>query len=259
MIQHCSLCSFSAKYQSQVNLHGLYKHFYCVPCNDKCETFEAILDHQKEAHDQDFTCNICSKRFLETGRLTSHINEKHCNVTREKIHSCEFCEFKTDVIAKLDEHTKAVHHVKKDIQCHICDFKTGWQRSIDLHIKYLHEKSSLPKLACSQCHFVTLSQSSLRNHQKGHEVPKENIKCEHCGKDYPTLTEVNRHVKVIHSNNVKCEICDKTCYNPKRLWLHKVLSHNADAWRCEKCPRKQRAVFQTQATYEKHMKKFHYF
>ena len=52
---------------------------------------------------------------------------------------------------------------------------------------------------------------------------------------------------------------DRTRGFKNQIFPTKVLSHNADAWRCEKCPRKQRAVFQTQATYEKHMKKFHYF
>ena len=57
-----------------------------------------------------------------------------------KTFECEICNFKAVKKEKLEEHTKAVHLVQKDIQCPHCDFKTAWKRSIYDHIKLVHRK-----------------------------------------------------------------------------------------------------------------------
>ena len=235
---HCNFCAYTGKYQSNVNQHALHKHFYCIPCEKECESLDSIIDHQKDVHGRNFTCNICSKRFLELARLTQHMDTIHAEKTKEKIHCCEFCEFKTDMILKLDEHMKAVHHVNKDIQCPKCDFKTAWQRSLDLHIKVKHEKDTLPKLTCSQCDFVTHSKPSFRSHQKLHQV-KDNIECEHCGTRFTRKDSYKHHLKIVHGNSktFKCDECDFVSKYPQAVKAHRLWKHteNNKQFQCDLC------------------------
>ena len=110
------------------------------------------------------------------------------------------------------------------------------------------------KYPCTQCdrvfkHYISLNDHVLRHHEK-----RLDFKCEYCGKDFTSLVEVNRHVRVTHNSKVKCDICDKVITNPRTLWLHKVFHHKEtqDAWICEKCPRRKMKAFHTKVALDKH-------
>ena len=249
-------------------VHGGKKPHNCSFCDAAFLKRVTLRYHIKSLHEKEkpLKCPTCLKGFRHEAALKYHISvvhdgvepipiKKEEDVIKERF-PCTECN-KTYINKKgLRIHVENVHLKLKKYQCDQCPSVFASRQGFKYHMESEHENTDYP---CTKCDRIFKTIHCLKNHVLRHHEKRLDFKCEHCGKDYPTLTEVNRHVKVIHSNNVKCEICDKTCYNPKRLWLHKVLSHNADAWRCEKCPRKQRAVFQTQATYEKHMKKFHYF
>ena len=233
MVVHCNFCAHTGKYQSDVNQHALQKHFYCIPCRNKNETFEEVLDHQKDVHGRDFACNICSKRFLRSSHLQRHLKE------HQEVYECNICSFRTIDEKNLEEHTKALHLDQKDIQCPHCDFKTAWQRSLYDHLKTQHQRSSLPKLTCPQCDFVTHSKSSLRTHQKVHRVVKDNIECEHCGTKFTRKESYDKHMRIAHGNSktFKCDECDFVSKYPQAIKRHRLWKHteNNKQFQCDLC------------------------
>ena len=114
-----------------------------------------------------------------------------------------------------------------------------------------HQNKTYP---CTQCDRVFMKDISLNDHVLRHHEKRLDFKCEYCGKDFTSLVEVNRHVRVTHNSKVKCDICDKVITNPRTLWLHKVFHHKEtqDAWICEKCPRRKMKAFHTKVALDKH-------
>jgi Zn finger protein HypA/HybF involved in hydrogenase expression len=66
----------------------------------------------------------------------------------------------------------------------------------------------------------------LKSHVLSVHKKRLDFACEHCGKRWPTLKVLEGHVKQTHTQNVKCEICDKKISNPIELRRAKYLSTN---------------------------------
>ena len=96
----------------------------------------------------------------------------------------------------------------------------------------------------------------MKSHVLSAHEKRQDFACEHCEKRFPTLKVLEGYVKQTHTQNVKCEICDKKISNPIELRRHKVFVHKETegAWLCEMCPKS--ALF-SKSTFEKHMKTKH--
>ena len=77
----------------------------------------------------------------------------------------------------------------------------------------------------------------LRAHKK-----EFNFKCSQCPKEYPVKSELNFHIKVVHTEKtLKCPECSKFFSLPKLLKKHLEVCHNADykpaeaKFVCDKC------------------------
>ena len=154
-----------------------------------------------------------------------------------KLFRCNVCNFKANSMPKLEEHTKAVHLDKKDIQCPDCDFKTAWKRSMYDHRK-LHEKGTLRMLSCNQCEFTTHNRGTLRTHRKVHDPVKDNMACEHCGKLFTRIASYQNHINIVHGNKLfSCDECDFTSKQKQAIKSHRLWKHTEDnkKFNCDFC------------------------
>ena len=168
---------------------------------------------------------------------------------------CEQCDKDYSCHTALKNHVEIVHlQLKK--QCDQCPtfFKTI--TGLRYHMESQHQNKTYP---CTQCDRVFMKDISLNDHVLRHHEKRLDFKCEYCGKDWPSLVEVNRHIRITHNSKVNCDICDKVIGNPRGLWLHKIFHHKeiGDAWICEKCPRRKCHAFHTKVAYDKHMREVH--
>jgi hydrogenase maturation factor HypF (carbamoyltransferase family) len=87
--------------------------------------------------------------------------------------------------------------------------------------------------------------SSKRNDVKnGYQVGKDGnryIECPDCGKRFTNITNMKKHIKVVHLNirDYICEICSKAFAESRDLRSHIQLVHlKQKNFQCESCGRK---------------------
>ena len=150
----------------------------------------------------------------------------------------------------------------------------------------------LPKLYCSQCPIICISESQLKKHQifshskklkqtlkttprqhcaicgkdfslakglKNHMImihgDSTQFKCEICDKRMPTGAKLKDHVKTVHTK-VTCEICHQIQYNWYYLKRHKTSAHGIIPSGYSKCPHCA-LVFRQNASLLKHIDSKH--
>ena len=265
-MKSCHLCSFSHKYQSHVDEHGLLKHFACFKCDGKSVSKSALLRHLRDVHNKEaVVCNICSKEFLFPRFLKNHMamhetskyecdkcdfttHRESCLKKHDKIHrniskkyQCSKCDFKTCRREYLNKHEQAIHEKKPlgEIQCSQCEFKTLTQQSFESHMLVHENVDDNPKMKCTKCDFSTQSMHLLKQHGKIHEKTEANCVCEICGTKFIRKEYYMTHMKIVHNStkSFKCNVCDfasKYAQDIKAHILYKH-SHNPRPIICELC------------------------
>ena len=278
--------SFAEKKELEKHEASVYegqKHsFNCTICNAYFPLKITLNKHMEEVHDifigrktvkkirktvkeiiKKFNCTICHADFSLKSTLNTHMEAVHevkkplsQKPVKERL-KCNQCDKTYSSKMSLEYHVEVVHLQLKKFQCDQCPLNFASKNGFEYHVASKHENKKHP---CTKCDRIFMTINALKDHVLRHHEKRLDFKCEYCGKEFPSLAEVNRHVRLIHHGiKVKCDLCDKEMSNSLRLWKHKVFHHNEtkDAWICEKCPRKRWSAFQTQAIYDKHMKEVH--
>ena len=275
----------------------LRKCFFCDKTFSYWKVLKGHIDTEHEGK-KPFNCSLCATGFLIKKNLLRHTQTVH---EEKRPHKCSFCDkyFKTEDGVKnhsgkcvehlkispklgpgerasciqcdktyvnksaLRQHVEVVHLKMKKFQCDQCPLTFASRKGFNYHMESKHEKKEHP---CSKCDRIFKTKDCLNSHVLKHHEKRLDFKCEYCGSEFPTLSEVNRHIKVLHANNVKCELCDKILNNPKKLLKHKYIQHNEKNifLRCDECPTSgpkriaiSNRLFLTQALLDKHKKKRH--
>ena len=187
-----------------------------------------IKTHYKKVHPdkpiildgiKKFPCGHCNDYFFSKINLERHSHLKHGEESGKKI--CKKC-----------------------------------SAPFSIQHKCRKENGKVNSYPCDYCHLTFTSKDNLKSHVLSVHEKRLDYACEHCGKRCPTLKVLDGHVKQTHTQNVKCEICDKKVSNPIALRRHKVFVHKETkgAWLCVECPK---SAFFSKSTFEKHMKTKH--
>lgn len=129
---------------------------------------------------------------------------------------------------------------KKDyVYCSECG-KVVLKESLVKHVRDVHELSN--KKQCHICHKVLSGPFSLKEHVSViHFDQRAKFECPHCSKRFAHLSNMNRHIRLVHNKMVvthkyvNCEVCGKVVQSTS-LKKHMASVHeNRKDFKCEYC------------------------
>ncbi|OXA45423.1 hypothetical protein Fcan01_20258 [Folsomia candida] len=93
--------------------------FKCPVCLQTYLTARGLQLHIRFLHENErnYPCELCGKRFSRSAHLRRHVEAKHPG-TKEKVHSCDKCEYRTHVMVNLRDHRK--RHFAGKHACYFC-------------------------------------------------------------------------------------------------------------------------------------------
>ncbi|XP_023349595.1 zinc finger Y-chromosomal protein 1 isoform X1 [Eurytemora carolleeae] len=149
--------------------------------------------------------------------------------------SCDLCDFKSNLVQRIQIHKLTTHQVNKKEICEDCGSQFGGKKALKHHKERMHYGVRYP---CDQCKYKATDKSHLRRHkQRVHQGLKH--PCELCGQFYSDMSTLKRHIKNIHVQQ-KVYICDQCGFKAMdsiSLDRHKINAHekNLPEIRCTEC------------------------
>ena len=123
--------------------------------------------------------------------------------------SCYICKESFKRAEHLSAHALAQHNTDRPYQCSFCQFTSREKGQLMRH-ENTHTRAT--QFSCDICGKTFLDSRDLRVHKTVHS-DERNMQCEYCDKCFKSDLYLNRHIKLMHSNNpvgeFKCEICQK--------------------------------------------------
>ena len=152
-------------------------------------------------------------------------NSKSVGIKKE-FYSCDICNKTFAQIVSKNRHILKSH---KDFKGFTCDQCGKWftnSQNLIYHKQSSHE-GNLKTYKCDLCEKTLTTKKSYRNHKKNiHETHRDDT-CNECGRVFKTPMSLGRHMKIMHTLPThKCDFCEKTFFDFKRLKNHTDRSHN---------------------------------
>lgn len=159
---------------------------------------------RRHGADKPFECEICHKRFACTYDMRKH-SMIHLT-TEDRPYKCEVCGKGFYLIAAYKVHVR-VHTGEKPYKCDHCDRAFYSRQSQQLHVKIHMDKS---------------------------------YQCEYCGMDFWWITNLNRHLKSVHTEKgqvkiFECSECMKTFGRKAALKAHLRTHIDERLYACDVC------------------------
>lgn len=138
------------------------KDFLCTECGSIYRHATTLHAHCRRKHGlgrQRYTCNICSKQFMNKTDFQSHVN-KHMHIRPFECQSCNkayYCK------RNLTRHTLVC---KKQVQPHLCTVCQKKCTSARLLMQHLVSHEVTRSFTCSKCQRQFKHRQSLTRHQR---------------------------------------------------------------------------------------------
>ena len=160
------------------------EYYKCEICTYIGFKKENLKDHMKRKHRNDFTCDVCGKKFGLNKDLGRHKKQVHC----EAKHYCEKCNRVYKSKRRLDHHLKTheADYVKPSFDCEICEKSFTTKYVLAAHIKSEH--LGMKRIyQCPLCGRSFTQRNSYLMHANVHAGIKPYV-CDKCGKFSGNLT-----------------------------------------------------------------------
>ena len=196
---NCSICSFTSKYLSNLDLHNWTDH-----------------NINKNGRYKIHQCSKCTYHSKIKGSLEKHLWQSHgINVDGKfKMYQCEHCESEFKNNRKLERHLWTNHNINTD-------GKFKMHKCVHCELEF--------KTTCK------LNRHLWTNHNINTNGKFKTHKCEHCEYEFKTNDDLKRHQENVHDiGNKVCQYCTGNCF---RLRLYKD-KNTGQVKICSKCYKK---------------------
>ena len=232
----CKLCPYINKDAKKgLRRHCRTIHFYCLDCDIKYETMDEILDHSKKMHNfvpppikeyETRKCDICGNGQFRFSAMKIHMLYKHFH--------CFECEKDFKGHAETLKHLKQVHPKKstkfmeKTFLCSFCPISSKSKGVLDEHLMTIHS-------FCPSCQVDLKRNEDLFDHMK--EMHKEEYRCDMCNKRFVSKHSLGQHSRKSHSAfGFYCGTCGHRAITLPSLEDHKNAVHlNKKQFKCDQC------------------------
>ena len=187
-----------------------------------------------------------------------------------KTHKCQFCDDVLDTYAQFNSHLTK-HSDEKRFKCPDANCDQLFSK-IDGYLEHTKTQHQIkPKLACSKCDKIFVSESRLSLHEYAHTLKKDEkktkttskrssemsstetlekaipLQCLKCKITFATLKGYNQHMIFVNHEEVLCPICDRTYVSDivfkKHLKTHLNRPEEVLATVCPFCDKKFKSKF----------------
>lgn len=167
----------------------------CPYCAEICLGKQSLEFHFEQSHPGDkFKCPVCNAGYTLSDDLFNHLRTQHDYPAESPPLERPLSKSSSDYLMTYPKH-----------DCPFCD-KGGFSSAdvLEIHVRTLHADK--------------LSQVNI---------------CSYCNTIYQTLSELEEHIKLQHSNGMlkvkfTCDLCSQECSTYEALQLHKDSVHYKD-------------------------------
>lgn len=130
-----------------------------------------------------------------------------------------------------------------------CFKKQTFKRHKKLARRHQMQLQSIDSFNCNVCHRVLANKHSYDNHMQRHNGCR--FVCEHCGKGFPVLTELQVHQVAVHGTGpyLQCRQCPYKAPRKFSLTEHERIHTGERPYTCEKCG----LTFRRRFVWKKHL------
>lgn len=200
IIHKCLICKKIFDDVATLKEHQvIHKVFVCEVCGRGFLKKSYLQDH-REAHgtEKAYTCKFCGKSFKRRTVLVKH----------KRIHThprqciCEHCGKRFNDNGTLKTHKLLLHTKERNFKCMICGQTFPLKPTLDKHIRrHLKRERGEKDFPCDKCDMKYRDKSSLNRHQLAkHSGIDFKVKCQDCGKQYTTSTNLFKHRRMHHKD-----------------------------------------------------------
>ena len=160
-----------------------------------CSVCSLLLEKEPlKAHMNDFSCDVCSKKFQVKKYLLLHMKTHKNSLAVE----CNLCEKKYSSKTNLQKHV-LVTHEKVKYSCNFCNTEFSHKNTLKKHMTRYHVDDPLP---CTQCDAVFVSNIDLKKHFNKTHLNQ----CAECHKEFSSKNSL-----YVHKAQVHVEVKEKYC------------------------------------------------
>lgn len=204
-------------------------------------------------------CQVCLKSFTSPCKLTQH-SYSH---TGEKPFVCNHCSKAFSSKFKLVRHV-LIHSDQRQYHCTVCDRTFHRKDHLKNHAKVHNPIKRTLQCDRSGCSKEYSSVLSYRKHIALHSLEEGFLDCKICGKVFESKDELMYHLKIHSGSRViktpadkkyRCNFCERSFYTGKDVRRHLVVHTGLRDFLCQFCPQR----FGRKDHLTRHIKKSHNF
>ena len=240
-----------------VQLSNYTTNLRCLSCKTVFESRKDLKNHNclsdRLKHSENpnkivalnYQCHVCKKYFVNNLNKFRHLEQVHYMISKI-MHKCDKCQKGFMTVQLLDEH-KCPNNQDFIIYNYADDSKNVTEMTIDVtsvtQTQIKEAKSERIDFICGLCQktFINLTELNTHdcNNQKFPGIMKRS-QCGLCREVFPNVDTWKNHMKYVHNNKYKCEICQET-FNIFRLLklhtnkFHKKSQPKPDDVTCDLC------------------------